>query len=34
MKIQKKNWGSGVWGSGWGVGLRGVRLDVIEALKF
>ena len=34
MKIQKK-WGGG-WGSRGGVGLRGggVRVDVIEELKF
>ena len=39
VKIQKKNLGGGVggWGgdgSGWGVALEGVRLDVKEELKF
>ena len=33
MKIQKKNWG-GVGSGGGGVGLGGVRVDVIEELKF
>ena len=31
VKIQKKNWGGG---SGGGVGLGGVRVDVNEEFKF
>ena len=31
MKIQKKNWGVGGGGEGWG---GGVRVDVNEELKF
>ena len=34
MKIQTKKGGVGSGGSGWVVGLRGVRLDVNEELKF
>ena len=36
MNIKKKQFVLGGWvgGSGWGVGLRGVRLDVNEELKF
>ena len=33
VKIKKKNWGS-LGGSGGGVWLGGVRVDVIEELKF
>ena len=35
MKIKRKNWGGGVeGGSRGGVRLRGVRVDMIEELKF
>ena len=34
VKIQTKKIGGGVGGSGGGVGFGGVRLDVIEELKF
>ena len=34
MKIKKKIGGGGGLGEGGGVGLGGVRVDVIEELKF